>query len=221
MTSYRALGYAIAVLALAVAGVWALLIASITNCRHVPLIRALAQRTTGSPHGQRFSAWARWSLSSRCWRPGVVHHDRTEDPSDVASGRKRHPRTRAKARPTFGELMIDREQDRVLRAVLVGDAARDLTAVDDSDKRTLETLPRTIVRGHCARLPVSRTVRRAWDMRRTASTDVLCEHRSTSDPVLFRAILKVRDGAGGATGGWNVAPANAAGRFRTNVESVE
>jgi hypothetical protein len=42
-----------------------------------------------------------------------------------------------------------------------------------------------------------------------------CEHRYTSDPALLRAILKVRDGAAGATGEWNLAPANAAGRFRT------
>jgi protein-S-isoprenylcysteine O-methyltransferase Ste14 len=36
MTTRRALGYGIAVLALAVAGVWALLIASITNCPSCP-----------------------------------------------------------------------------------------------------------------------------------------------------------------------------------------
>jgi hypothetical protein len=34
-------------------------------------------------------------------------------------------------------------------------------------------------------------------MRRTAGTDVLFEHRSTSDPALLRAILKVRDAGGG------------------------
>jgi len=41
------------------------------------------------------------------------------------------------------------------------------------------------------------------------------EHRYTSDPALLRAILKVRDGACGATGGWNAAPATPPGSFRT------
>jgi hypothetical protein len=49
MATRRALGYTIAVLALAIAGVWALSIGSITNCPSCPLIRARAQRTTGSP----------------------------------------------------------------------------------------------------------------------------------------------------------------------------
>jgi hypothetical protein len=35
------------------------------------------------------------------------------------------------------------------------------------------------------------------------------------DPVLLKAILKVRDGVGGATGGWNAPPVNTAGRSRT------
>jgi hypothetical protein len=42
-----------------------------------------------------------------------------------------------------------------------------------------------------------------------------CEHRDTTDPVLLGAILKVRDGAGGTTGGWSAAPATPPGRFRT------
>ena len=36
-----------------------------------------------------------------------------------------------------------------------------------------------------------------------------------TDPAVLWVILEVKDGAGGATGGWNAAPARQAGRLRT------